>query len=176
MYHVTTKGCAKRDIFLDDADRVAFETILAEVIRRYAWSCEAFCLLPTHFHLMVTTPGADLAAGMQRLNGLYASTFNYRHNSEGHLFFRRYGSRFIQTESHQLEVYRYIALNPVRAGLCEHPADWLWSSYAEAIGARSPRTFVDSASLLSMFGTNLQLARSRFQVFVEDGMADEDKA
>jgi REP-associated tyrosine transposase len=170
-YHATAKGCADRSIYLDDADRAAFESILAGVIQRHAWSCEALCLMTTHYHLMVTTPQGDLAAGMQRLNGLYARTFNRRHGFEGHLFHRRYHAELIQTGAHQLEVCRYIALNPVRAGLCEHPAEWPWGSYAETIGERSSRPFLATWSLLRLFGDDVCLARSRLQVFVEDGLS-----
>lgn len=170
-YHVTATGCAERSIFMDDSDRSCFETILANVIERHRWSCRSFCLMTTHYHLLVTTPAGDLALGMQQLNGLYAQSFNRRHGCTGHVFKDRYHSEFIQTDSHLLEACRYIALNPVRAGICRRPVDWPWSSYAEAVGARSPRAFVASDSLLRLFADDAELARARFQTFVEDGLA-----
>jgi REP-associated tyrosine transposase len=169
-YHITAQGCAERAIFLDRSDRTSFENILDDMVRRQQWCCQSICLMTTHFHLLVTTPEADLATGMQRLNGLYAQSFNRRQGTKGHLFSERYHAEFIQSDSHLLETCRYIALNPVRAGLCRRPADWVWSSYAEALGLRSPRRFIDSASLLRLFGENLELARSRYQIFVEDGL------
>ena len=53
----------------------------------------------------------------------------------GHLFQQRFGSRFIETDEHYLEAFRYIAFNPVRAGLCERPTDWRWSSFFGATDA-----------------------------------------
>ena len=167
IYHVTAKGCAERSIYRGDADRASFEAILSQVIEKHVWSCSSFCLMSTHYDLLVTTPFGDLAAGMQRLNGLYAQTFNKRHGASGHLFHGRYHAEFIQTDSHLLEVTRYIALNPVRAGLCRRPGDWPWSTFAETIGARSPRPFVASEVLLRLFAEDSDLARSRFQAFVE---------
>lgn len=172
IYHVTTKGCAERFIYLDDTDRRCFETIFAGVLERHGWSCSSFCLMGTHYHFLVTTPLADLASGMQRLNGQYAQTFNQRHGGVGHVFQGRYGSEFIQSDSHLLEVTRYIALNPVKAGLCRRPTEWPWSSYGETLGVRSPRPFVDTNSLLSLFAEDPDLARSRFQAFVEDTSPD----
>jgi putative transposase len=107
---------------------------------------------------------------MQRLKGRYAAYFNHRHGSEGHLFFRRYHSEVIETEAHHLEVSRYIALNPVRAGVCRRPAEWPWSSYGGTIGRRSPRAFVSSNELLRIFGADSSLARARFQAFVEQAI------
>src|SRR5205809_7368023 len=75
-YHVTIRGCADRAIFRDDADRSSFEAILGRVVGIHEWSCKSFCLMTTHYHLLVTTPHGDLAAGMQRLNSSYASSFN----------------------------------------------------------------------------------------------------
>lgn len=169
-YHVTSRGCVKRDIYLSDFDRLVFESILADAVQRFEWTCESFTLMTTHYHLQLLTAHPNLAAGMQRLNSRYAAYFNHRHGSEGHLFFRRYHSEVIETEAHHLDVARYIALNPVRAGLCQRPADWRWSSYAETIGRRFPRPFVSSGALLRIFGEETSLARARYQAFVEQAI------
>jgi putative transposase len=160
----------KRAIYLDDEDRIVFETILEDVIRRFEWTCESFTLMTTHYHIQIQTALANLAAGMQLLKGRYAAYFNHRHGSEGHLFFRRYHSELIETEAHHLEVSRYIALNAVRAGLCRRPADWPWSTYGETIGRRWPRPYVSSTALLRIFGADPNLARARFQAFVEQAI------
>jgi putative transposase len=168
IYHVDTKGCAERFIFVDDVDRTSFEEILALVVRKHEWSCSSFCLMGTHYHLLVTTPHGDLAEGMHRLNGLYAQTFNRRHGAAGHVFMSRYHAEFIQTDSHLLETTRYVALNPVRAGLCERPEDWPWSSFAETIGMRPARPYIASDVLLELFADDPELARARFHAFVMD--------
>ena len=99
------------------------------VAARCGWRVHAYCLMSNHFHLLFETPKPNISSGMQRLKCGYAEYFNGRHSLEGHLFKQRFGSRLIETERHWLETLRYIALNPVRAGLCEHPSDWPWSSF-----------------------------------------------
>jgi putative transposase len=169
-YHVSSKSSAKRPIFLDRSDRELFMSILAMVVRRHSWSCTAYCLMTTHYHLLVKTPKPDLAAGMQRLNGFYASSFNHRHGTSGHVLGSRYHSELIETDGHLLEACRYIALNPVRAGLCEEPESWGWGSYRAAIGlAPADRTFAVDA-LLRLFAPEPDRARARLRTFVEDRM------
>ena len=85
--------------------------------------------MTNHFHLLIETPEPTLSVGMQRLNSEYATYFNERFGFVGHLFQQRFGSRLIETEEYFAEALRYIAFNPVRAGLCEHPHEWPWSSF-----------------------------------------------
>jgi REP element-mobilizing transposase RayT len=87
------------------------------------------CLLTNHFHLLFETPKPNLSDGMHRLNHIYAMYFNGRYGFDGHLFDKRFGSRLVETEQHWLKARRYIAFNPVKAGLCAHPRDWPWSSF-----------------------------------------------
>jgi putative transposase len=169
--HVTANATFGRRLFIANDDRRWFEYRLDDVVRRYDWSCKAHCLLGTHYHLLVTTPEANLAAGMHRLNGMHAQATNDRHEQFGALFRDRYHTQLVEAEAHFLELFRYIALNPVRAGLCKHPAYWRWSSYAAAIGWASPQPFLDLDSVLPLFGRNQAAARSRLQAFVEAGLA-----
>ncbi len=101
----------------------------SHVFRRWGWRLHAYCLMTNHFHLLVETPETNLSSGMQRLKSGYAAYFNERHLLVGHLFQQRFDSRLIESEEHFSESLRYIALNPVRAGLCEHPAQWPWSTF-----------------------------------------------
>ena len=116
MYHVTSRGVRKADVFTDARDRLRFQQIFQNVVERLEWRCHTYCLMTNHFHLLIETPRADVSAGMQRLNGIYAQWFNWRHGFEGHLFDRRFGSVLVEGHAHLLELTRYIVLNPVRAG------------------------------------------------------------
>jgi REP-associated tyrosine transposase len=168
IYHVTTTACGERLLFRDNVDREIFEMQLAAVVNKHSWACGSMCLMGTHYHVLVVTPEGDLDAGMHSLNGRYAQTFNQRHGTRGHVFQSRYQCRFIQTDGHLLEVTRYIAMNPVRAGLCRRPGDWRWSSYRETIAGRQHRDYLSPAVVLDLFGGDPDLARARFQAFVED--------
>jgi REP element-mobilizing transposase RayT len=85
--------------------------------------------MTNHFHLLIDTPTPTLSDGMQRLKCNYAAYFNERYSLEGHLFQQRFDSRLIETEEHLFNSLSYIALNPVRAGLCDDPSEWPWSSF-----------------------------------------------
>lgn len=125
--------------------------------------------MTTHYHLLVRTPGADLARGMQRLNSCYAQHFNRRHGETGHRLERRYHSVLITSDWHMLELVRYFALNPVRAGACQRPDEWPWSSYAAAIGAAPAPAFLAVDWLLTYFSGNRDRACERLRSFVLDG-------
>jgi REP element-mobilizing transposase RayT len=127
VFHVATRGVSDDPIFRDDTDRKAFLTLLGSVVARHEWSCHAYCLMTTHYHLIVETERQALSLGMRRLNGGYARSFNERHDRRGHLFGGRYSVYVINSEDHLTASCLYVLENPVRAGLCERASDWPWS-------------------------------------------------
>ena len=167
-YHVTARAVAGRRLFREDGDFNHFLTLLAKVVERRDWVCGLYCLMTTHYHLVVRTPEADLARGIQYLNGCYAQEFNRRHGFEGHVFFRRYHSVLIEREGHLLEVGRYLPRNPVLAGLCARAEDWSWSSYPALLGLCPSPPFLSRGWFLELFGRDRQTARRRLRAFVED--------
>jgi hypothetical protein len=122
--------------------------------------------MTTHYHAILITPEANLAAGMCRLNGDFASLYNRRHGRRGHVFERRYWSGLIESDGHLLEACRYVALNPVRAGMCDRPEDYEWSTYAATLGLRPCPPFLDVGAVLQLFGRDQTTARERFARFV----------
>jgi REP element-mobilizing transposase RayT len=167
-YHVTSRGNRRGLIFTDDADRALFLSLLAEVVRRTGWLCLAYCLMPTHVHLVFETPEPNLPFGMQRLIGTYARFFNDRHGFWGHVFGGRFGSEVVESERHALEVARYVVLNPFRAGLAASPNVGRWSSYAATAGFRLAEPFLRVDRVLRDFGEG-DAARARYVAFVADG-------
>ena len=140
IYHVTARGIARGAIYADDRDRRVFLHILGRTIERFDWCCLTYCLMPNHFHLLVRTPRPTLSRGMAQLGSGYAQAYNRRHERIGPLFAGRYGARLVQQDRHLLEVFRYIALNPVTAGLCPSPSYWEWGGHAALAGERgAPR-------------------------------------
>jgi putative transposase len=170
VYHVFTRGNRKEDIVADDTDRARFLQIFGDVAARRSWRCIAYCLMTNHYHFVLETPRDDLSAGMHALNGRYARAFNRRHGFSGHVFEKRFAAAAAESQWHQLELCRYIVLNPVRARLCEHPGEWPWSSYRACVGASEPEPFLDIKGLLALFGRDPASARRAFQSFVENGI------
>ncbi len=166
---MTTRGNSSRLVFIDDRDREIFLLQFARIVRELEWRCHTFCLMGNHYHLLLETPRPNLAVGMCRLNGVYANRFNRRHGRAGHLFERRYHPVLIKSDSQLLECCRYVVLNPVRAGLCEGPEEWKWSSYRSIAGLAPAFPFLEIDWLLSQFGPDPITARDAYVAFVAAG-------
>jgi REP-associated tyrosine transposase len=139
FFHVTARGVAQRgNIFRDNADRETFLAFLRQTVRRQSWICQAFCLMGTHYHLVLETQRAALSSGLQRLNWQYALHFNRKYGCLGHLFADRFSSRVIESEEYLFEACAYVLMNPVKAGLCERVDEWPWSYCRTGGGARLP--------------------------------------
>jgi putative transposase len=67
-------------------------------IARVGWVCHSYCLLGTHYHLLIEALEANIGAGMKRLNWLYAWRFNKRHGTRGHAYESRYWCKLIESE------------------------------------------------------------------------------
>src|ERR671933_755340 len=117
-YHIFSKGNRGAPIFLEPDDYRVFLALLETVTSALEWWCHSYCLMTTHYHCQITTPQPNLAAGMQRLNSRYAAVFNDRHAETGHVFQGRYGSVVAESNEQMLVTFRYVVMNPVRAGLC----------------------------------------------------------
>jgi len=98
--------------------------LLAEAVRRFRWVVHQFTLMTNHFHLVIETPEPTLSRGMKFVEGSYVQALNRRLGRSGPLFDGRFKSQLIEKESYLLEVMRYIALNPVRAGMVERPEEY----------------------------------------------------
>jgi len=79
LYHVTSRGDRREDIYLTDNDRNAYLEILGEVCERYNWITHAYCLMDNHYHILIETPDSNLSKGMRQLNGVYTQYFNRTH-------------------------------------------------------------------------------------------------
>ena len=143
IYHIFDRGNRREPIFRVDHDYERFLLYLADEVERRSWKCLSYCLIPNHYHFAVETPEPNLSQGLHRLNLRWARRFNKEYGLVGHVFQGRFGSELIQDELYLLSVLRYIARNPVNAGLCRDPADWAWSSYAELVGTAPPRWIVN---------------------------------
>jgi REP element-mobilizing transposase RayT len=126
-FHITARGVAGCLIFLDDHDRRRFLLLLEQVSELWGWEVIAWCLMGTHYHLVVRARREQMSYAVHRLNGLYAQAFNRRHERGGHLFENRFSSWVIRDEEHFRKTIDYVLENPVRAGLCRTARDWLWS-------------------------------------------------
>jgi hypothetical protein len=92
--------------------------------------------MTNHVHLQVETTDVPIWKMMKQLNMMFAIFFNKKYNFVGYLFQGRYRDELIETDAYNLEISRYIHLNPVNANMVEAPLDYPWSSYQDFLGKR----------------------------------------
>ncbi|MGQ0511936.1 MAG: transposase [Betaproteobacteria bacterium] len=138
--HAVQRGNNRVACFVDDEDRAFYLHHLGRLASQACCALHAYCLMTNHVHLLVTPERADGCAELfRRLGVVYTQYFNKRHERTGTLWEGRFRSSLIQTEAYLLACYRYIELNPVRAGMVVAPGLYRWSSYAVNAGeARDP--------------------------------------
>jgi putative transposase len=173
VYHVVARGNRGARIFRDDSDYGEYLRLLAGAEGRCAWQLLAYCLMTNHIHLLVETPEPNLPSGMQWLHGKYGRYFNDRHDLFGHLFQGRYKAVRQTTDVQLWQVFRYVALNPVQAGVCSGPQDYRWSSYGLTLEEDTRPVALDRVSWF-LGAADKREARRRLERLV--GARDEERA
>lgn len=170
LYHVTSRGDRREDIFLNDDDRASWLAILAQVCERHNWICHAWCQMSNHYHLVVETVEGNLSQGMRQLNGVYTQSMNRKHRRVGHVFQGRYKAIIVEKDAYLLELARYVVLNPVRARMVKNVNDWRWSSYPAMIGVEEAPPWLQTDWILGQFGKQRKRAIARYVDFVREGI------
>ncbi|MCQ6276821.1 transposase [Bacillus sp. V3B] len=149
-YHITSRGIRKYPLFYDDHDHLKYLDLLAEAIEHYPFHLQTYCLMTNHIHLQLESVEITPSQIMKDLHTKYAKYFNNRYNFSGHVFESRYGSELINSIDYELEVNRYIHLNPVKAKLVKSPEDYQWSSY-RAYFSQKEHPLISTSQILSYF-------------------------
>jgi putative transposase len=169
LYHVTSRGDGREDIYAGGDNRKVWLEVLGQVCDRFNWAIHAYCQMGNHYHLLVETPDGNLAKGMRQFNGVYTQRFNQGHNRVGHVFQGRYKAILVQKEVYLLELSRYVVLNPVRAYMVRTARDWAWSNYRATAGIAPATEWLDTEWTLVAFAEKMQEAQSAYRRFVAEG-------
>ncbi|WP_082723509.1 transposase [Lysobacter capsici] len=153
--HVVQRGNDRRPCFFQDVDYLRYLSELHKLAERAGCAIHAYVLMTNHVHLLLTPSRAgQVSAVMQAMGRRYVRYVNDRYHRTGTLWEGRYKACPVDTDSYLLHCYRYIELNPVRAGMVSAPGDYRWSSYhANASG--------QSNALLTPHPTYLALGTDR---------------
>jgi len=129
-HHVIQRGNNREACFYDEADYKAYLSFLRDAAVKYQVAIHAFVLMTNHVHLLVTPDSEQGVSRMMQAQGRkYVQYFNFKHGRTGTLWEGRYKSTLVDADAYLLTVYRYIELNPVRAGMVAHASEYPWSSY-----------------------------------------------
>lgn len=126
-YHVYNRGVSKQIIFHNRSDYRRFEDRLILASKKYDIQVEAYCLMPNHYHLMVTditSQTSKIPQFMHSLQMSYSKYYNHRYDHSGAVFQGNYQAKLIQCEASEMKIKEYISNNPVRAGLVFYGHEW----------------------------------------------------
>jgi putative transposase len=128
--HIVQRGNNREPCFFAPEDYRFYLDSLRESADKFRCAVHAYVLMTNHVHLLVT-PGQEGAIGrcLQSVGRRYVRYVNRVYRRSGTLWEGRYKASLIDTETYLLTCYRYIELNPVRAGMVVHPGDYHWSSH-----------------------------------------------
>jgi len=161
--HVRQRGHNREQCFFSDADRLVYLEFLAFFARQYGCAIHAYCLMTNHVHLLLTPREEQSCALLMKFLGQsYAQHVNKARGRSGSLWEGRYRSCPVADDRYAIACYRYIELNPVRAGMVAHPRDYRWSSHrANAEGMADPmiephRAYVGSRAYRDLFDCDLE--------------------
>jgi REP element-mobilizing transposase RayT len=177
MYHAMARGIRGVQAFPGDEHREKFLELLGQRVEAGDLVVHAFCLMTTHFHLLVGTPRGSLSRWMQGLTGSYAQWRNIRDKRSGHFWQGRYKAIVVEPGNYLLECSRYIHLNPNRAGLSRPAERWKWSSYRNYVsGIGTPAVpWVTTDTVLGELGTSgisKKEARRAYREYVESAKGE----
>jgi putative transposase len=168
-YHLYNRGNNRQLIFLEQDNYIFFLQRLKEYTRKMEVDVIAYCLMPTHYHLLVRPSLNNLSEMMRSLLISYSKAMNKRYNRVGTLFQGGFKTAHINRDENLLHLSRYIHLNPVKAGLVKLPEDWQYSSYLEFIEKRQG-TLPKPDIILRQFSLI-----DEYRAFVESGIKVDDK-
>lgn len=175
--HIIQRGNNRQVCFVADEDYRFYLDWLQEYAGKTGCLIHAYVLMTNHVHLLVSSSNADGVGAMMKVLGQrYVQYVNRTYRRSGTLWEGRFRSCLTQEESYLLACQRYIELNPVRAGMVEHPGDYRWSSYrANGQGEENPllRPHELYLGLGAEAATRQAAYRELFRYELEPGLVDE---
>jgi len=164
--HAVQRGNNRAACFVGDEDRLFYLHHLGRLVSEEGCALHAYCLMTNHVHLLLTPERIDSCAELfKRLGLLYAQYFNRRYERTGTLWEGRFRSSLVQTERYLLACYRYVELNPVRAGMVSDPGAYRWSSYAANAGEAQDPRITPHAEYLRL-GLDLDERRRQYRALI----------
>jgi putative transposase len=172
--HIIQRGNNRDACFRDDSDYKAYLHFMREAAERYGVSIHAFVLMTNHVHILAT-PSTEKSVSrmMQSIGRRYVQYFNHIYSRTGTLWEGRYKSTLVDTDNYLLTVYRYIELNPVRAGMVEHAADYPWSSYPHNAAGVEIQMLTPHDSYIAL-GKTSELRASAYRKLSQTHIPDMD--
>lgn len=172
-HHIIQRGNNRQAIFLSNQDHEFYLEKLAICANRNDCRIHAYVQMTNHVHLLASPKNAAaLGKTMQMLGRYYVRYFNDKYQRTGTLLEDRYKSSLIDSEQYLFTCMRYIELNPVRAGMVQHPSHYCWSSFHHnALGKTD--SLIEPHEKYSSLGENLQSCQENYWKLFEHPLQQE---
>ncbi len=176
--HIIQRGNNRQACFYADQDYQFYLEWLGKYAEETGCAIHSYVLMTNHVHMLLTPDKAEsVGQMMKKLGQRYVQYVNRTYRRSGTLWEGRYRSCLIQDETYLLTCHRYIELNPVRAGMVDHPADYPWSSYRANGQGMDGNKLLSPHPLYTALGESdieRQVAyRELFRYQMEPGVIDE---
>jgi REP-associated tyrosine transposase len=171
VYHLAARGSDARHLFLSDRDREEFLDRLAATWAYFELALLSYVLMGTHYHAIVRIPDARLSRALQHLHTEYSRWHNGRHRRSAHLFRAHAMTKQVASERQLVAACRYVALNPVEAGLVDDPLEWPWGSARAHAGLEQPQVPLVEHDLRAALGGGDDW-RERYRSTIESAAAE----
>lgn len=165
VYHITSRGNERKEIFVSEGDYKRFLEYLNTAKEKFKFYLYAYCLMSNHYHLFLEIRQSNLSRIMQYLNTAYTVYFNVKRRHIGHVFQGRFKSILVDADSYFAELTRYIHLNPVKAKIVDKPEEYRWSSYNTYISDKN-EAFIDKDRIKELF----PISTKEYRQFVLEGI------
>lgn len=154
--HIMHRGNNRQAIFESEADMTRIKVDIKHSLSKSACSLHAYVIMPNHLHLLITPKDkAQLAVFMQSMANRYVRYFNAQHRRTGTIWEGRFKSCLVESEHYLLALYKYIEMNPIKAGMVKELADYEWSSYGHNALGRAD-SLISEHPLYEALGDNAQ--------------------
>src|SRR5438876_8150052 len=149
--HIVQRGHDHGNCFRHDTDYLVYLANLRDLCAKTRCVLHAYCLMTNHVHLLLTPPDATSCSNLMRdLGQRYVQYFNRRHGRTGTLWEGRFRSCLVDSARYVLGCYRYIEMNPARAGMVATPSAYQWSSYNANVGRQQSSMLTPHAEFLAL--------------------------
>jgi putative transposase len=160
-WHIIQRGNNRSACFFTDDDYLYYLDQLQQQSANFGCAVHAYCLMTNHVHLLLT-PEAITSASlmMKNLGQRCVQRINRTYRRSGTLWEGRFKSCLAQDEGYALNCYRYVELNPVRAGMVTRPKDYQWSSFRFNGEGENSEFLIPHSSYVGLGGTVMERLKS----------------
>lgn len=151
LHHVMNKGIKDENIFTDNSFKTYFINLLRKLSKKYGIDLLAYVIMNNHYHLILRNTNNNLSKFMMELNGSYAMYYRMNVGGKGYVFQNRFKSTLIENEKYLIDCLIYLYMNPVRAGYCKNPFEYIYSSLYEIISDNTTSKICNCTYILHIF-------------------------